>query len=305
MRVTFALKYENITTHIFSKQKNIKDLQNAISQGKALLEPYQNPLSWSRAMDTKNMLQKSEQWKKNIEFGINWNNHTEGYLNSLNDLLTKAREIAIKAIKINSPEATASYVKELDGIIREAINIANSKYQDRYIFSAYSDPFSPLFSYSETNGEVTSIIPPPTPSDMNIPLEINLSDTTSARINIDGEALFFDAPSGDSIPKNLLDLKEAIKNGNVNLIGSAMEDIEKDQERVLEALTTVGANLNRLEARRYTLDAITISYQERLDELEETDMAKMATSYQLKITALQAVYSSAVLTSKLSLLDYL
>jgi len=304
MRISFALTYENPVINIFSKQKDLRRLQDAISQGKGLLDPSDNPLNWAGAMNLKTAVAKAEQWKKNIDFGTNWNNTTEGYLSHLDDLLTRAREIAIKAIKINSSETTASYVKELDQIIREAITVANAKYQDRYIFSPNTDPTNPLFGFTESNGEITSITDPANPGQMSESLDIAVGENTSVRVNVDGERLFFD-DQNNSILRNLLDLKNAVKLGDTNQISNAMGKIENDQSRVLEALTTVGGTLNRLEARGNALDTIMISQQERIGDLEETDMAKLITDYQLTATALQAIYQSTARVTGLSLLQYL
>jgi flagellar hook-associated protein 3 FlgL len=304
MRISFALTYENPVINIFSKQKDLRRLQDAISQGKGLLDPSDNPLNWAGAMNLKTAMAKAEQWKKNIDFGTNWNNTTEGYLSHLDDLLTRSREIAIKAIKINSTETTASYVKELDQIIREAITVANAKYQDRYIFSPNTDPTNPLFGFTESNGEITSITDPANPGQMSESLDIAVGENTSVRVNVDGERLFFD-DQNNSILRNLLDLKNAVKLGDTNQISNAMGKIENDQSRVLEALTTVGGTLNRLEARGNALDTIMISQQERIGDLEETDMAKLITDYQLTATALQAIYQSTARVTGLSLLQYL
>ena len=304
MRISFALTYENPVINIFSKQKDLRHLQDAISQGKGLLDPSDNPLNWAGAMNLKTAMAKAEQWEKNIDFGTNWNNTTEGYLSHLDDLLTRAREIAIKAIKINSSETTASYVKELDQIIREAITVANAKYQDRYIFSPNTDPTNPLFGFTESNGEITSITDPANPGQMSESLDIAVGENTSVRVNVDGERLFFD-DQNNSILRNLLDLKNAVKLGDTNQISNAMGKIENDQSRVLEALTTVGGTLNRLEARGNALDTIMISQQERIGDLEETDMAKLITDYQLTATALQAIYQSTARVTGLSLLQYL
>lgn len=300
MRVSFALTYENPVRHIFSKQKDLRRLQNAISQGKGLLEPSDNPLNWANAMNLKAAMAKAEQWKKNIDFGISWNNTTEGYLNHLNDLLTRAREIAIESIKVNSPETVSAHAKELDQILREAITVANARYQNRYVFSVNSTE-SP-FGYTENNGEIDSITY--SSNQMEEPLYISVGEYTSVQVNVDGKRLFFDDQE-NSILKNLLDLKNAVKSGDTNWISSEMGRVEKDQSRVLEALTTVGTNLNRLEARKDVLDAVIVTQQERLGDLEETDMAKIITEYQLTATALQAVYQSTTRITGLSLLQYL
>lgn len=303
IRVSFALTYESPVRYIFSKQKEIRHLQDGISQGKGLLQPSDNPLNWANAMNLKAAMAKAEQWKKNIEFGTNWNSTTEGYLNHLNDLLTKAREIAIESMKVNSPETVEAHKRQIDQIIREALLTANSKYQNRYIFSVNEDPSFPLFGYVEANGEIISI-DPPFPSQMAEPLYITVGESTPVQINVDGERLFFDE-QGKSILENLLDLKNAIVSEDSNQISDAMGRIEKDQSRVLEALTVVGSTINRLEARGDALDAINIVRQDRLGDLEETDMAKLITEYQLTAISLEAVYQSTAKVTGLSILQYL
>lgn len=303
MRVSFALTYENPVRNIFTKQKQLRHLQDAISQGKGLLDPSDNPLNWSNAMNVKAAMAKAEQWKKNIDFGMNWNSTTEGQLNHLNDLLTKAREIAIASIKDNSSETVAAHVQELDHILREAITVSNAKYQDRYLFSV-NEPGNTLFGYTETNGEISSIINPSYIPRMADPLDISVGESTSVRVNVDGEKLFFDS-NGNNILENLLALKNAVKANDSQSISDAMGQVEKAQSRVLEALTTVGATMNRLEARKDALDNVIITQQERLGDLEETDMAKLATDYQMTATTLQAIYQSTARVSNLTLLTYL
>jgi flagellin-like hook-associated protein FlgL len=139
---------------------------------------------------------------------------------------------------------------------------------------------------------------------MSESLDIAVGENTSVRVNVDGERLFFD-DQNNSILRNLLDLKNAVKLGDTNQISNAMGKIENDQSRVLEALITVGGTLNRLEARGNALDTIMISQQERIGDLEETDMAKLITDYQLTATALQAIYQSTARVTGLSLLQYL
>jgi flagellar hook-associated protein 3 FlgL len=254
-------------------------------------------------MNVKAAMAKAEQWKKNIDFGMNWNSTTEGQLNHLNDLLTKAREIAIASIKDNSSETVAAHVQELDHILREAITVSNAKYQDRYLFSV-NEPVNTLFGYTETNGEISSIINPSYIPGMADPLDISVGESTSVRVNVDGEKLFFDS-NGNNILENLLALKNAVKANDSQSISDAMGQVEKAQSRVLEALTTVGATMNRLEARKDALDNVIITQQERLGDLEETDMAKLATDYQMTATTLQAIYQSTARVSNLTLLTYL
>ncbi len=304
MKVSFALTYDHITRHVFAKQRDLRRLQEELSQGKALLNQSDNPLAWARVMDMKNAVQKATRWKENSDFGTNWNTTTEGHLNSLNDLLTRAREIAIKAIKVNDDESITSYTKELDQLLREALTTANATYQNRFLFAVNNDPATPLFGYTEVNGEITAISDPADPTDLAEPLTVIVGDAMTARVNVDGQRLFFDG-SGESILKNLLDLKNAIASRDTDAVSDAMGAVEADQARVLEALTTVGAQLSRFEARSTTLDAIMVSQRECISDLEDADMATLATDYQLTVTTLEAMYQATSRVSNLSLLQYL
>lgn len=302
MKVSFSTNYTALLDGIFKKEQDIARLRKAISEGKGLLRPADDPLAWSRAMDWKDMMGKVEQWGKNINFGMNWNEYTESQLNYLNDLLTRTREIAIKAIKVNSEETRSSYVSELDGIIEDALSVSKSTYMDRYIFLVNENVDPSLNIFDPSTGDLNSSL---LPDDLNTSLDIRVGSGQTMRINVDAKEIFFDNNDDSTIFNHIVNLREAIKNNDVDEIDTYMGKIEADQNRVLKTLANVGTTMTRLEARQNTLDELYIEYEDTKADLEQTDMTKIATDYQLKVIVLQALYQTTSDVSSLSLIKYL
>lgn len=273
-RVSFASSYDILTNEMLSKQSEVRNLQEAISKGKALLRPSDDPAAWVQSMNLKSAQKEMEQWRRNIEFGTSWAKTTEGTLSHLNDLLTRSREIAIKAIKATSPEEREALKNELSQIKDEIDQLVETKYRDRELFH---DP----------------------PDD---PVKIRIGKNKTMEVSVGREEVF--GTAGDTISDHVQALHDAIDSNDVNAISTSMGDVESDQQRVLSALTKVGAIMNRLEARENAISSISINYEERIGEMEKADIAKLATEYQLKKTALQAIYHTTASVSELSLLRY-
>ncbi|MBW1975444.1 MAG: hypothetical protein JRI45_07720 [Deltaproteobacteria bacterium] len=313
-RISLVANYQSLITRMFENQQNVSKLREALAQGKMVTHQADDPEAWPKIMEFNWKIGQNERWLKNIEYGEGWNRYTEGVLNHMNELITKAREIAIKAIKLNSPETIQSYVKELDEIFDEFLGTANSKYENRFVLAPSVMNETTLFDNStgafkvdmDNSGVVDS-----TDVDLafNKPLKIRIGPdevTGLMRINIDAKALLYDE-NGDNILQNIKELRNAIANmlsGGTGAVETAMGKIEKAQDRILTALTQVGAHLNRLEARKNIIQAISVDYKDRVATLEKSDVAKLATDYQMAVTTLQAIYQTTASVSDLTLLRY-
>lgn len=300
MKVSFSTKYSTLLEGIFGKEQDVSKLREAISKGKELLRPSDNPVSWYRVMNLKDLMSEADKWRDNIDFATHWNEYTESQLNHLNDLLTRAREIAIKAIKVNSQETISSYVSELEKIIDEALSVTKSTYLDRYVFLPWKDVDPSINIFDPDTGDLN---PSFNQSDFNEPLEIRIDRQHTLRINLNAEEVFFNG--GDTIFNHLVGLKNAIKNNDTDQIGQYMGYIEDDQDRVLKGLAEVGTIMVKLDARANVIDELKIKLEDNSSKLEQTDVTRMAVEYQLKVIALQALYQTASGISSLSIVSYL
>ncbi len=62
----------------------------------------------------------------------------------LSDLVSQAKSIVVRAIAPNSEIGYAAAAKQLDGLIDQAVQVANTKIGDRYVFAGQMDKTQPF-----------------------------------------------------------------------------------------------------------------------------------------------------------------
>jgi len=159
MRVTNQAAYYQLSNQVMSNLEEYRRLQEMLSTGKQLTKASDDPSGIGHF--TNMVIQDSsyQQYKKNVEEAHEFLTATDGALDKVNDLITRARELAeMNATGTINPEANSYAAQEVDELINSAIEIANTKVRDRYIFSgfntdqqAYSDSGRILNPYSSEN----------------------------------------------------------------------------------------------------------------------------------------------------------
>ena len=96
-----------------------------------------------------------------------------------------------------------------------------------------------------------------------------------------------------------------------NLLNNGVEDptmldsVQKAMSDISLQTTIVGTNKNRIEnAQNFNKD-VTLQYQERLSQIEDTDMIKTASELSATQTMTQASLKSYSMIQNLSLFNYL
>lgn len=274
MRVTMPVMYQNATRSLRAKTEKIHQFTSQVSSGKRLLNPADDPVAWAETGALKQGLREMQSFKKNLEFASSWNAATENQLNRLHDSLTQAREIAIAANTPNSPEEKAAYLHQLDQIILEGVDAANSDYDGRYLFNGEKFGTTPPFEATTdpVSGEVLSVTDLQGGGD---PLEVRVAKQRAQRVDLDGSSVFYADGAPESIFQHLLDLKEAIRMDDSDAIGDQMEALEADQENVRSRTTVVGARMASFDNQLNALANLEVHQSETLSRLEGSDTSDM------------------------------
>ena len=150
MRVTVSMTYQNMILNLNRKTEDADRLASMIASGKRISKPQEDPRAWSQAMDLKQGLRELDTFQKNVDFAMSWNETTVNALTTFSDFLDQAIQVGRSAI--NNSEDRAIQIDTIDLISQQALDLANTQYQDLYIFSGSSlstapfseDPFTPL-----------------------------------------------------------------------------------------------------------------------------------------------------------------
>lgn len=128
-------RYRNIY-QLQSDSSSIAKLQVQLSTGKRFTRPSEDPTAAIRVMGIQKETEFKIQAKINLKSSEAFLNTTEASLSDTQNLLNDARGIAVQAnTTLNSRSERDGLVSQIDAIIERMVNIANSRYQNRFLMS--------------------------------------------------------------------------------------------------------------------------------------------------------------------------
>jgi flagellar hook-associated protein 3 FlgL len=157
MRVTNNMLIDRTMYYMNNNLNRLQKVQDQLSTGKKIEVPSDDPVVAAKALQLRTDVSQVEQFKKNATDAYSWMDTTEGTLSNLTDILQRARELAVQGangtLTPNDRDAINQEVKQLKA---QAINMANSTYAGRYIFSGYATDTKLMNDDGTYNASVSS-----------------------------------------------------------------------------------------------------------------------------------------------------
>lgn len=150
---------ENSNTHavnfaINKAKSRLENLQLKGSNLKAITRPSDNPIANVESLTIDSIQGDNKQYIRNSDFAVLQLNTTEKALEELNDLLMKAKEIAIaQSSDFYDADIRKNVSKEIGQIYNQALTIANKRVGNRYIFAGHSTLKTPFNIYGDYAGD--------------------------------------------------------------------------------------------------------------------------------------------------------
>ena len=215
----------------------------------------------------------------------------ETYIDSIVDLLDRAKEIAVAGVNGSlSGDDLTTYSSEVSQLQEELLDLANSKVDGSYIFAGYNDqeiPFSgePVVYNGTGDHKLLEVSP----------------GITMAR-NVTGEELFLDPTDLFAVLENL---EAALLTGDGTQISDQLSDIEAAAAQVRSRQSEIGNNNARLDDIMAMHENVVLLVQERLSRYQDADLAEVLSEVSKMELSLQATMQVAARVSSLNLFDYL
>lgn len=249
----------------------------------------------------------------------------------LNDLLIRAKEIATQtANETVGASSRAQAAKEIFELRDHIVQLANSKYQERYIYGGADDDDAPFdeASYAVpvgTGQETKRYVYDDTTAEPGNALSrtINLTDDFSMTITTPGNSIFGAALTAlEKIGRALSGYSTEVQAGPIytgvayNLptdmelqtrhIKDAMDELENARKNdVMPERITLGARLKRIETAEAILELSKTDAKTSLSSLQDADLDVSATNLSMAETALNASYAVSSKVLQLSILNFL
>jgi len=302
MRITNNMLINNMVNYIGNNLTRMSKYQSQLATGKKIQVPSDDPVVAARALKLRTDVAEIDQYKRNVNDALSWLDMTEDTLAKIGDILQRVRELTVQGANgTTTPDDTQKISLEVKQLRAQLIQLGNTTYAGRYIFSGYKTDQKLL------NDDGTFAINVSTISE-NIKYEIGVGDDIN--INVAGGDLFNNggdaAASGKGTLITHMDaLIAALDAGDNNAVGNMLADIDNDINSLLRIRADVGARTNRLELTSNRLESDTINFTKLMSENEDVDIAETIMNLLNEENVYRASLSGGARIIQPSLVDFL
>lgn len=297
MRISTGMMAQSAITNVQAAYERIARSQEQMGTGRRINRPSDDPVSVQHMMTLKNAIERTEQYKRNVEEARNFLGVTDHALDEAMRLVRQARTLAVQAANdtIDS-DVRANLAEQVKSAIRQLGSIANTAYGNRYVFAGQrtlAPPFEPSAGggFDYVGGRSAS-------GDADIAVQIGPSDTMV--VNTTGDLVFEKAFAA------LEGLQANLEGGSSSLI--SREDLPAFDEALTGLMgvrVQVGSSVRRLENVLQRYDSATLSYTEIVSRIEDADIARTAVDLQTAELTYQGALAATRIGFQQSLLDFL
>ncbi len=298
MRITMNNIYGSLISNLDKLTDDMRILNETISSGRKYTTPSDDPVGLISAMEIRSIIDETQQYERNITHGISWTDSAEIALRQTDEILSRAREIAVQMANATQNAATRSAAAiEVGQLIEQAVALGNSQVAGEYIFSGQKTDTAP-FAYDSVAGTVTYN------GDEN-DIDIRVGRNNSVTINKNGKDAFMDGNETSNLFTYLIDLKKSLEGNDVSGIRDSLGNLSDVADYINEKIADFGARRNKLDMKKNIYAELQLSNTERLSDIEDTDLAEAILNLKTKEVAYQAALTAASKVMQLSLVDFM
>lgn len=158
MRITDKMTQSATLNRLNKNRSEMDSLQGQAATLKRVTKPSDDPISSARVLQMRTEDKNYQQFQKNINTAKTFIDFTEQSLGELNEVLVRAKELAIQAASDtggSTPRLIAS--AEIEQLYNQVLSVANRRLGDRYVFGGYqtkSAPFDVTGNYTGDDGDM-------------------------------------------------------------------------------------------------------------------------------------------------------
>lgn len=304
MRVTNRMLINNMINNIGGNLRRMEKYQNRLSTGKKINVPSDDPVVAARALKLRTDVSRLEQYDRNVKDALSWMEITESSLANITDILHRARVLAVQGANgTTTPEDTQKIEEEVKQLKHQLIQVANSTYSGRYIFSGFKTDQKLLNEDGSFAIEVINDVE-------KIVYEVDIGD--DIRINLTGGDVFNNGGDATALDPNsplMIELFNqfiaALNVGDHSTVGGLLDDIDEHMDNITRVRADVGARYNRLELTENRLSKNIYNFTKLMSENEDIDQAENIMLLKSEENVYQASLAGGARIIQPSLMDFL
>ncbi|MFC1556301.1 flagellar hook-associated protein FlgL [candidate division KSB1 bacterium] len=304
MRVTDSFRYRTVSRNLNSSRERMTDLQEQLSTGKRINRPSDDPVNISKSMKLRTVLESNFQFQDNISDAVTQLTVQEESLNQIHDILLEMKEL-VTAGASDSIVVKKSIAEQVEQMMQNMLEVANTKFNGRYIFGGTETQNQPfVFNTNVINFGVDGDVVDYYGDLGRVKRQVN--ETTQVDVNLNGMQVFNQAGGeGIDLFQMMYDTKEALLDDDTDGVRDKMEDVETALEQTLNNFLKIGTRrqLVQFNEDRYLTQNTQI--RATMSSLEDTDYGQAFVAFKAEENALNSALSAGARVVSPSLLDFI
>ncbi len=288
-------------------------LQTQAGTGQRFSVASEDPRAMRKVLDFQSEIKNLGQFEKNSAALKDTLDSSYAVMTGVKKVSDRATEIGTRADGLRTPEELKSSGTEVDQLIEQALQLANTRHQSSYLFGGTKNTVAPFKAERDTDGHITKVEYVGT---ADVP-EIEIAEGMTISVAVPGandrgtgaRGMFTDTRSGADFFQHLIDLRNQLNQGDqsatTTIRTNTLPNLLKDEENILFHYGSVGAIQTRLETASAIADRRAASLEGLVSKEADADLAETLVS----LSEIQNAYTAALKTGGTilgqSLLDYI
>ena len=293
MRITNSLQYGNLQQNIENSLENLSAIQGQIATGKKLTKFSDDPAGASQSLSLRSASADNTQYQRDADSAKSYLSAADSALASVTTIIQSARQIAVQAANSSqSPDSLNALSSQVDGIIAQVTQLANTDLHGTYLFGG-TQTKNPPFDATQTYQGDTK------------PLSAGIGPGYSIQTSAVGSAVFGPTFAAlQSLKKHLSDAAAGTA-GAFGSISSDITQVDSGLTAISTAQATIGAKSAEVSSVKQQLTRAQTGYQEAISNIESVDLASAYVQLQGAQNVYQASLAVTAKATQYSLADYL
>lgn len=283
--------YRALQSNLGKTSTVLNQLYIKSSTGVEVAKASDKPSAVGSIINGRSDIVKGERYVENCKHVQDNLSTAETYIDSVEQLMTRAKELAITGANDSlSASDRSTLADEVSQLQESLLDLANAQVDGKYIFAGYNDQTEPFSGTPVTYAG----------SDDHQMIEISPGATVAK--NITGEELFL---SPVNLFTTLEDLATALTSGDSTNISNQLTGLEEAADQVRSQQSRLGNTSARMDDMISLHENTLLLVEATLSRNQDADLTEVLSEISKMETSLEATMQVTARVSSLSLMDYL
>lgn len=298
MRITNNMANQLAVLQLDVARTKLEEAQRKVSTGKKFTSASEDPTSALTVMANSGAMRALDQYKRNIGVASRRLTFEETALNSVTDVVTRAKELAVsQGSDTATLETRRGTLAEVNQLIQQVVTLANTKDGNDFLFGGTTTDVAPFTA--DTSGPVTTF----TASGSSGTRDVEIASGQLAKTAHNATQVFGTETQG--ILKSLQDLATALNTGTAAAVAATIPGLDTSLNQSQAVLAEVGARQNQMQIAETNISAFSQSLLTLNSNLQDVDLETAMVDLVNRQTSYQAAMSATSRVLNLNLTDYL